>query len=66
MHLLHCHSNYRSVVSAGSIAAGEVPRQTPWFEKYRQEYLRLLGFSDLETYDHPVACAHKPFGPSTA
>eukprot|EP00191_Tetraselmis_sp_GSL018_P010607 CAMPEP_0177617484 /NCGR_PEP_ID=MMETSP0419_2-20121207/24909_1 /TAXON_ID=582737 /ORGANISM="Tetraselmis sp., Strain GSL018" /LENGTH=1191 /DNA_ID=CAMNT_0019116003 /DNA_START=216 /DNA_END=3787 /DNA_ORIENTATION=+ len=29
---------------------------TPWFTDYRREMLRLLSFTDFETYDHPVAC----------
>ena len=36
--------------------AGEVPRQTPWFEKFEHEFMRMLAFSDLEMFDHPVAC----------
>lgn len=29
---------------------------SPWFEKYRDEFLRLLCFDSHETFDHPVAC----------
>lgn len=37
-------------------AAGALPQQTPWFEEFKQEFFRMLAFSDLETFDHPVAC----------
>ena len=36
---------------------GKLQEQTPWFERYRREFYRMLGFSELETFDHPVACA---------
>ena len=36
--------------------AGQLPEQTPWFENFRQEFLRMLAFSDLDTIDQPVAC----------
>ena len=36
--------------------AGEVPDALPWFKQYREEYMRMLRFSEHETFDHPVAC----------
>lgn len=36
--------------------AGQLELQTPWFEAYKQEFLRTLSFSDHETFDYPVAC----------
>ena len=30
---------------------------TPWWGTYKAEFLRMLSFGELETYDHPVACA---------
>lgn len=41
------------------VAAGRPPppgEVTPWFLEYRQEFLRLLGWGEHETLDHPVAC----------
>src|SRR5690242_8676735 len=29
---------------------------TPWFSYYRWEYLRSLGVSELEFFEHPIAC----------
>jgi hypothetical protein len=29
---------------------------TPWYYDYREEFLRVLRFSDHEALDHPVAC----------
>lgn len=29
---------------------------TPWFDRYREEYLNSFYLSDHETWDHPVAC----------
>jgi hypothetical protein len=29
---------------------------TPWFTRYRQEFVETLRFSDAELLDHPVAC----------
>ena len=37
-------------------AAGEVPDALPWFKRFREEYMRMLRFSENETFDHPVAC----------
>lgn len=36
--------------------AGEMPDALPWFKQYREEYMRMLRFSEHETFDHPVAC----------
>ena len=41
-------------------AAGEVQEQSPWFERYRQEFFRMLAFSEHECFDHPVACELNP------
>ncbi len=42
-------------------AAGEAPGATPWFNAYQREFMRMLAFGELETFDHPVACAfHLP------
>jgi len=38
-------------------AAGEAPGATPWFDAYQREFMRMLAFGELETFDHPVACA---------
>ena len=40
----------------GSLSAGELWSQLPWFERYRQEFFRMLAFSEHECYDHPIAC----------
>lgn len=39
-----------------TLYAGEVLEQSPWYEKYRHEFFRMLAFSEHECYDHPVAC----------
>eukprot|EP00877_Chromochloris_zofingiensis_P003658 jgi/Chrzof1/13293/Cz07g27240.t1 len=31
---------------------------TPWFTKYRDEFMRLLRFGEHEAVDHPVACIY--------
>lgn len=31
---------------------------TPWFLKYRQDFLRLLCFDAHETHDHPLGCIY--------
>ena len=36
---------------------------TPWWGRYKAEFLRMLSFGELETYDHPVACARAPASP---
>lgn len=41
-------------------AAGTAVAATPWFETYQREFVRMLAFGELETFDHPVACAPKP------
>lgn len=28
---------------------------TPWFDEYRDEFMRMLSFGEHETCDHPVA-----------
>ena len=33
-------------------------KSTPWFLKYRQDFLRLLCFDVNETYDHPLGCIY--------
>ena len=38
-------------------AAGQVSDHSPWFDAYKHEFLRTLRFGELETLDHPVACA---------
>lgn len=35
---------------------GQLETRMPWFETYKQELFRTLGFADHETYDYPVAC----------
>ena len=35
---------------------GEVAANTPWFETYKAEFLRMLLFNDHETFDQPLAC----------
>ncbi|KAK9805365.1 hypothetical protein WJX73_007226 [Symbiochloris irregularis] len=37
---------------------GSLSYQTPWFERYRQEFFRMLAFAEHECYDHPVACLY--------
>ena len=32
------------------------PEPTPWFSKYRTEFLESLRFNEAELLDHPVAC----------
>ncbi|KAK9833051.1 hypothetical protein WJX74_005623 [Apatococcus lobatus] len=39
-----------------ALKKGEVPDALPWFKHYREEYMRMLRFSEHETFDHPVAC----------
>ena len=34
--------------------------RTPWWGRYRAEFFRMLSFGELETYDHPLACAAPP------
>jgi len=44
----------------GSLLVGELPEQTPWFNDFKQEFMRMLMFSDLDTLDQPVACTPPP------
>lgn len=35
---------------------GFLTDNTPWWDKYRDEFFRMTSFGELETFDHPVAC----------
>ncbi|KAK9825400.1 hypothetical protein WJX81_000447 [Elliptochloris bilobata] len=41
---------------AACLRKGEPPGATPWFDTYQREFMRMLAFGELETFDHPVAC----------
>eukprot|EP00873_Tetraselmis_striata_P038913 jgi/Tetstr1/459177/TSEL_004623.t1 len=45
-----------SILSAAAPGAQTDP--TPWFTEYREEFFRMLSFSDFECYDHPAACLY--------
>lgn len=45
----------RYACSCSSAALHDDP-PTPWFRRYRAEFLRLMQFGEHETVDHPVAC----------
>lgn len=40
-----------------SLIADALMHSTPWFDTYRDEFFRMLMFSEHETTDHPIASA---------
>ena len=49
---------YCCVTLARCMHAGKgfLADNTPWWNKYRDEFARMMSFGELETFDHPVAC----------
>lgn len=35
---------------------GFLADNTPWWNKYLDEFHRMVSFGELETFDHPVGC----------
>ncbi|BDA40386.1 probable trafficking protein particle complex subunit 8 [Coccomyxa sp. Obi] len=44
------------VMAALQSGKGFLADNTPWWNKYLDEFHRILSFGELETFDHPVGC----------
>ncbi|KAK9916791.1 hypothetical protein WJX75_007099 [Coccomyxa subellipsoidea] len=44
------------VMAALQSGKGFLADNTPWWNKYRDEFARMMSFGEMESFDHPVAC----------
>ncbi|CAI7842681.1 unnamed protein product, partial [Closterium sp. NIES-53] len=42
------------------IGMANAENRTCWFQRFTDEFMRTLVFSDHETFDHPIACKPPP------